>query len=66
MFKFHNCGRFTYRGKLAAETDMTMLLVTHEMGFAHDFADRVLFFADGRISRIQKNETRREAAALVW
>ncbi|TIX36566.1 MAG: amino acid ABC transporter ATP-binding protein, partial [Mesorhizobium sp.] len=28
--------------KLAAETDMTMLLVTHEMGFAHDFADRVL------------------------
>lgn len=35
--------------KLAAETDMTMLLVTHEMGFAHDFADRVLFFDRGRI-----------------
>jgi polar amino acid transport system ATP-binding protein len=35
--------------KLAAETDMTMLLVTHEMGFAHDFADRVLFFDGGRI-----------------
>lgn len=35
--------------KLAAETDMTMLLVTHEMGFAHDFADRVLFFDQGRI-----------------
>ena len=35
--------------KLAAETDMTMLLVTHEMGFAHDFADRVLFFDKGRI-----------------
>ena len=35
--------------KLAAETDMTMLLVTHEMSFAHDFADRVLFFDDGRI-----------------
>tara|TARA_R110002094_G_scaffold53502_4_gene64868 strand:+ start:921 stop:1757 length:837 start_codon:yes stop_codon:yes gene_type:complete len=35
--------------KLAAETDMTMLLVTHEMGFAHDFADRVLFFDAGRI-----------------
>ncbi|MER8530843.1 ectoine/hydroxyectoine ABC transporter ATP-binding protein EhuA [Mesorhizobium sp. M1272] len=34
---------------LAAETDMTMLLVTHEMGFAHDFADRVLFFDRGRI-----------------
>lgn len=35
--------------KLAAETDTTMLLVTHEMGFAHDFADRVLFFDKGRI-----------------
>jgi ABC-type polar amino acid transport system ATPase subunit len=37
--------------KLAAETDMTMLLVTHEMGFAHDFADRVLFFDAARSSR---------------
>lgn len=35
--------------RLATETDMTMLLVTHEMGFAHDFADRVLFFDKGRI-----------------
>jgi len=35
--------------KLAEETDMTMLLVTHEMSFAHDFADRVLFFDGGRI-----------------
>ncbi len=35
--------------KLARETDMTMLLVTHEMGFAHDFADRILFFDRGRI-----------------
>jgi polar amino acid transport system ATP-binding protein len=35
--------------RLAAETDMTMLLVTHEMGSAHDFADRVLFFDRGRI-----------------
>ncbi|WP_309084638.1 ectoine/hydroxyectoine ABC transporter ATP-binding protein EhuA [Chelativorans sp.] len=35
--------------KLAAETDMTMLLVTHEMSFANDFADRILFFDGGRI-----------------
>jgi polar amino acid transport system ATP-binding protein len=35
--------------RLAEETDMTMLLVTHEMGFAHDFADRVLFFDRGNI-----------------
>lgn len=35
--------------RLASETDMTMLLVTHEMGFAREFADRVLFFDKGRI-----------------
>lgn len=35
--------------KLAVETDMTMLLVTHEMSFARDFADRVLFLDGGRI-----------------
>ena len=35
--------------RLAEETDMTMLLVTHEMSFAHAFADRVLFFDRGRI-----------------
>ncbi|WP_062226605.1 ectoine/hydroxyectoine ABC transporter ATP-binding protein EhuA [Aureimonas frigidaquae] len=34
---------------LGSQTDMTMLLVTHEMSFAHDFADRVLFFDRGRI-----------------
>jgi polar amino acid transport system ATP-binding protein len=26
---------------------MTMVVVTHEMGFARDVADRVLFMADG-------------------
>lgn len=34
---------------LKQETDITMLLVTHEMGFAEDFADRVLFFERGKI-----------------
>jgi polar amino acid transport system ATP-binding protein len=28
---------------------MTMMIVTHEMGFARDIADRVCFLADGRI-----------------
>ncbi|WEJ08582.1 ectoine/hydroxyectoine ABC transporter ATP-binding protein EhuA [Sinorhizobium prairiense] len=42
--------------KLAAETDMTMLLVTHEMGFAHDFADRVLFLDRGKIVEEGKPE----------
>lgn len=35
--------------QLAVETDMTMLLVTHEMGFAREFADRILFFDRGQI-----------------
>jgi polar amino acid transport system ATP-binding protein len=32
-----------------AEEGMTMLCVTHEMGFARRVADRVIFMADGRI-----------------
>ena len=35
--------------KLARESDMTMLIVTHEMNFARDIADRVLFFDQGVI-----------------
>jgi polar amino acid transport system ATP-binding protein len=32
-----------------ARTGMTMLIATHEMGFARDIADRVLFLDEGRI-----------------
>ncbi|MEJ8814752.1 amino acid ABC transporter ATP-binding protein [Variovorax ureilyticus] len=32
-----------------ADTGMTMICVTHEMGFARAVADRVIFMADGRI-----------------
>ena len=42
--------------RLASETDMTMLLVTHEMGFANDFADRILFFDRGKIVEQGKPE----------
>lgn len=35
---------------LATETQMTMLIVTHEMGFARDVADRVVFFDAGRVA----------------
>lgn len=35
--------------KLAA-SGMTMLVVTHEMGFAREVADRVMFFDEGRIA----------------
>ena len=32
-----------------AKEGMTMAVVTHEMGFAREVADRVVFMADGRI-----------------
>jgi len=35
--------------KLASEHDLTMLMVTHQMGFAKEFADRVCFFYQGKI-----------------
>jgi polar amino acid transport system ATP-binding protein len=34
---------------IARETEMSMLLITHEMGFARDIADRIVFLADGNI-----------------
>ncbi|KAB1082161.1 amino acid ABC transporter ATP-binding protein [Neorhizobium galegae] len=40
---------------LAAE-GMTMLLVTHEMAFARDVADRVVFMRDGRV--VEEGEAR--------
>ena len=33
-----------------ASEGMTMVIVTHEMGFAREVADRVLFVADGHIT----------------
>lgn len=35
--------------KRVAQVDQTMLIVTHEMAFARDIADRVLFMEGGRI-----------------
>ena len=35
--------------KELAQGGMTMIVVTHEMGFARDVADRVVFMADGNI-----------------
>ena len=32
-----------------AQSGMTMVIVTHEMGFAREVADRVIFMADGKI-----------------
>jgi polar amino acid transport system ATP-binding protein len=35
--------------QLATEYEMAMLIVTHEMGFAREVADRILFFNKGKI-----------------
>ena len=35
--------------RLAHEKNITMVVVTHEMGFARQMADRVVFMADGQI-----------------
>lgn len=41
---------------LASNSDTTMLTVTHEMNFAREFADRVLFFDKGQIVEAGKPE----------
>jgi putative ABC transport system ATP-binding protein len=43
----------------------TTLIITHNASI-QEVADRVLFFADGRISHVKRNETRRAAAELSW
>ena len=35
--------------KELAKEDMTMVVVTHEMGFAREVADRVIFMAEGQV-----------------
>ncbi len=43
----------------------TTLIITHNASI-QNVADRVLFFADGRISRIQTNAARQAAAEVTW
>ena len=43
--------------KELAKEHMTMVVVTHEMGFAREVADRVLFMADGQVQEENDPET---------
>lgn len=43
----------------------TVLIITHNATI-QNVADRVFFFADGRISKIHRNEARRSTAELEW
>lgn len=36
--------------RLGSKHELTMLMVTHQMGFAREFADRVCFFSEGKIA----------------
>ncbi len=40
-----------------AEDGMTMIVVTHEMGFAREVADKVVFMADGKIEEAGSPQT---------
>ena len=54
-----------------AKRDMTMLIVTHEMNFAREVSDRVLFFADGGVyeqgtpAEIFDNPKREKTVAFI-
>ena len=48
-----------------AQLGTTTLIITHNASI-QGVADRVLMFADGRISRALRNETRLSASALTW
>jgi len=43
----------------------TTLIITHNASI-QDVAHRVLFFADGQVSKVHLNEMRRAAAELAW
>ncbi len=51
--------------EINAELGTTTLIITHN-AVIQEVADRVLFFADGRISGSRRNATRRAAAELAW
>ena len=42
--------------RLLADEGMTMICVTHEMGFAREVSDRVAFFHEGKIEEINQAE----------
>ncbi len=48
-----------------AQLGTTTLIITHNASM-RDVADRVLFFADGQISKVHRNETRMASAELSW
>jgi len=60
-------GVLVIKALLSANVELgaTTLIITHNATI-QDVADRVFFFADGQIARIQKNKARQNAAGLRW
>lgn len=50
---------------VSSQLGTTTLIITHN-AVIQDVADRVFSFADGRISGVRQNATRRAAAELAW
>jgi putative ABC transport system ATP-binding protein len=48
-----------------AKLGTTTLIITHNATI-QEVAHRVIFFADGQISRIRRNEKRRAASEIRW
>lgn len=51
--------------KVNAQFSTTTLIITHNASI-QDVADRVVFFADGQISHVRENKTRKAAAEISW
>lgn len=57
--------------RMLAKKNLTMIIVTHEMNFAREVADRILFFADGGIyeegtpAEIFENPKREKTVAFI-
>ena len=57
--------------RMLAKKNLTMIIVTHEMNFAREIADRILFFADGGIyeegtpAEIFENPKREKTIAFI-
>ena len=48
-FKRHDEGKIWVNGTELTEDGMTMIVVTHEMGFAKEVADRCILFDEGEL-----------------
>ncbi len=51
--------------RVNTELGTTSVVITHNAAIA-DIADRVVIFADGRVSEVRLNETRKPASSVNW